>query len=403
MRTEGLSEQQQDGVWAGFRAGESLSGVARHQGTRLQNVQRFLAQTGGIRPVAQRRSGRQLSAADREEISRGLAAGASFRVIAAGIGRPHPTVTREVARNGGRDHYRATVADAAAFVRGRRPKASKLAACEALRGVVEAGLAADWSPQQVSRRLRLDHPDDPTMRVSHETIYLSLFQPGRRALRRGLCRHLRTRRVLRLPKRAKQSSGRGHLRGMTLIGDRPAEVATRSTPGHWEAVPVAAALTADLIRVPLALRRTLTWDRGREMAEHATVTAGTGCPVYFCDPASPWQRGSNENANRLHEILNVDGFGAVGLKISVYGHLTHADVVAGLTAAVRRGRVVRGHHRQLNPSQEIHALRTLRSSLHGFVTLEAAGRFTLDTDIDQSFTWMVTLIDHGLRSATTFP
>ncbi len=133
MRSEGLSEQQQDGVWAGVWAGESLSRIARHQGTRLQKVQRFLAQTGGIRPAPQHRSGRHLSAADREEISRGLAAGASFRVIAAGIGRPHPTVAREVARNGGRDHYRANLADVAAFARGRRPKASKLAACQRLR------------------------------------------------------------------------------------------------------------------------------------------------------------------------------------------------------------------------------------------------------------------------------
>jgi IS30 family transposase len=197
---------------------------------------------------------------------------------------------------------------------------------------VEARLGLDWSPQQISRRLVVDFPDDPAMRVCHETIYLSLFQPARKALHRGLARHLRSGRQIRHPKLPKKSSGRGRLRDMVLIADRPLEVADRMTAGHWEgdlimgrrpsavatlverttrylrlvALPdgitassVRAALVHNLNQVPADLRRTLTWDRGREMADHATLTAATACQVYFCDPRSPWQRGANENANRL--------------------------------------------------------------------------------------------------------
>jgi ParB-like chromosome segregation protein Spo0J len=174
MRSVGMSEQQVEQVWVGFRAGESLSRISRREGVPLQHVRRYLNQHGGVRPLPARRSPRQLSVVAREEISRGLARGESFRVIAALLGCAHTTVSREVARNGGRDAYRAAAADTAAFGRAHRPKASKLALAPVLRAVVEAGLGLEWSPQQISHRLRLDHPDDPVMRVSHETTLLCL-------------------------------------------------------------------------------------------------------------------------------------------------------------------------------------------------------------------------------------
>ena len=332
MRSFGMSEQQVEQVWVGFRAGESLSRIGRREGVPKQQVARYLQSHGGVRPLPARRSPRHLSVGQREEISRGLARGESFRVIAAGVGCAHTTVSREVARNGGRDAYRAAAADAAAFGRARRPKVSKLAASPMLRAVVESGLELEWSPEQISRRLRLDHPDDPVMRVSHETIYMAIFQPRRRAVKAKLHRQLRTGRLMRHPKSSAIPSGRGRLKNMVLIADRPADVADRLVAGHWEgdlvmgtrpsavatlverttrylrvvalpggikAAPVRAALVADLLNIDPGLRRSLTWDRGREMAEHAQLTTDTGCPVYFCDPRSPWQRGTNENMNRL--------------------------------------------------------------------------------------------------------
>jgi IS30 family transposase len=234
MRSFGMSEQQVEQVWVGFRAGESLSRIGRTEGVPKQQVARYLQSHGGVRPLPARRSPRHLSVVAREEISRGLAQGESFRVIAAGLGCSHTTVSREVARNGGRDAYRAAAADAAAFGRARRPKASKLAGVPVLRAVVEAGLELEWSPEQISHRLRLDHPDDPVMRVSHETIYMAIFQPHRRAVKAKLHRQLRTGRLMRHPKLAAVPSGRGRLKNMVLIADRPAEVADRLVPGHWE-------------------------------------------------------------------------------------------------------------------------------------------------------------------------
>jgi len=332
MRSFGMSKQQVEQVWAGFRAGESLSRIGRREGVPLQRVRRYLNQHGGVRPLPARRSSRQLTAVQREEISRGVARGESFRVIAARLRCAHTTVSREVGRNGGRDAYRAAAADVAAFDRAHRPKVSKLAAAPALRVAVEAGLELEWSPQQISHRLRLDHPDDPLMRVSHETIYLAIYQPHRRAVKAKMHRQLRSGRLMRHPKSAAIPSARGRLKNMVLLADRPTEVDDRIVPGHWEgdlvmgtrpsavatlverttrylrvvalpggikAAPVRAALVADLLEVAPGMRRSLTWDRGREMAEHAQLTTDTGCPVYFCDPRSPWQRGTNENTNRL--------------------------------------------------------------------------------------------------------
>jgi IS30 family transposase len=278
------------------------------------------------------RSALRLSLAEREEISRGLARGASLRAIARLLGRPPSTISREVAVNGGRRRYRACRADTAAVRRLCRPKASKLATCPRLRAVVEAKLELRWSPQQISGWLVETFPDDPEMRVSHETIYVSLFVQSRGALRKELTRYLRSGHSTRRPRGYSVMNGQGQLRATLNIRERPADANDRAVPGHWEgdllmgkrmraiatlverktrfvmlvALPnghaadvVADALAAKIVTLPDELRRSLTWDQGKEMAAHAQFSVKTGVPVYFCDPRSPWQRGSNENTNGL--------------------------------------------------------------------------------------------------------
>ena len=278
------------------------------------------------------RSTLRLSLAEREEISRGLAGGESLRAIARRLGRASSTVSREVSANGGRRRYRACRADKAAVRRMCRPKRSKLASCDRLRAVVEDKLELRWSPTQISGWLVETFPDDPEMRVSHETIYLSLFVQSRGALRKELTRYLRSGHSTRQPKGHTVMNGQGQLRGTLNISERPAEANDRAVPGHWEgdllmgkgmraiatlverktrfvmliALPkghaadvVADALAEKIVELPERLRRSLTWDQGKEMAAHARFTVKTGLPVYFCDPRSPWQRGSNENTNGL--------------------------------------------------------------------------------------------------------
>jgi IS30 family transposase len=282
--------------------------------------------------LAPKRSPLRLSTAEREEISRGLAAGESLRVIAGRLGRAPSTVSREVARNGGRPIYRACRADRAAVRNMRRPKVAKLARCLRLREAVEAKLERRWSPQQIASWLVLEFPDDAEMRVSHETIYLSLFVQSRGALRKELTRYLRMKRSVRRPGGKAPHNGQSHIPAMVNIRDRPAEADDRAVPGHWEgdliygqgpgvvatlverhsrfvmlvglpethrADVVAVALAAKITELPEHLRRSLAWDQGREMAQHAAFTIASGTPVYFCDPRSPWQRGSNENTNGL--------------------------------------------------------------------------------------------------------
>ncbi|WP_436975383.1 IS30 family transposase [Nocardia asteroides] len=306
--------------------------IADVVGSTHPRVSRFLRASGGIRPVPRRRRAGHLSLVEREEISRGIAVGWSGRVIAQHIGRSASTVAREIARNGGRDVYRAVVADAAAFERARRPKPSKLATDTSLRGMVATLLDEDWSPEQIARWLRRCHPGDAVRRVSHETIYRDLYTPTRKAFDRNLFHRLRGDRPFRRPRRKTVSHGRGRIRNMVSIHDRPAEADTRDVAGHWEgdlvfgarpsavatlvdratrytlvvALPegykadaVAEALTRHMGRLPGPLRRSLTWDRGREMAAHTVITDALSMPVYFCDPHHPWQRGTNENTNRL--------------------------------------------------------------------------------------------------------
>ena len=285
------------------------------------------------KPLAPRsRSPLRLSLLEREEISRGAASGESLRAIARHIGRAPSTVSREIARNGGRRRYRACRADGAALDHARRPKAAKLARCPQLRAVVEAKLTLRWSPQQIAGWLPRAFPDDAEMRVSHETIYLSLFVQSRGALRKELTRQLRSGHVSRRPRGHSTYNGQGRLRGILNVSERPAEADDRAVPGHWEgdllcgkrmtamatlverhsrfvllvALPdghradvVADALAARITSLPAQLQQSLTWDQGPEMASHARFTINTGVAVYFCDPRSPWQRGSNENTNGL--------------------------------------------------------------------------------------------------------
>lgn len=313
------------------RAGETHDGAAAAVGCSAKSVQRLLAKTGGVKSRAKPRSPLRLSLAEREEISRGLLAGESRRAIAARLGRSPSTVAREVATAGGARSYRAWCADERATRRARRPKQAKLAASPRLRREVQRLLRLRWSPQQIAARLILDHPDDPEMRVSHETIYQSLFVQGRGALRKELAQCLRSGRAQRRPQR--RTNGSGQLLDMVLISERPAEVQDRAIPGHWEgdliigrgsrsaigtlverqsrfvmlldlrkgrlAEQVKDALVLKIRELPEQLRRSLTWDRGKEMAEHLAFTIDTGVQVYFCDPRSPWQRATSENTNGL--------------------------------------------------------------------------------------------------------
>jgi len=271
----------------------------------------------------------RLGLADREEITVGLERRESFTAIAGRLGRAVSTVSREVNDNGGRDGYRACRAHQRAFERARRPKTPKLA-CPRLAALVSEWLAEWWSPEEIAQRLRIEHPDDPMMWVSHETIYQALFVQGRGELRRELTRCLRTGRARRRSRNRLETRG---IRGKVMISDRPAEAIDRAVPGHWEgdlvigkngasavgtlverttrfvlllhlpngrqAEQVEAAMRAAIATLPGELFRTITWDQGVEMARHATFTMATGIPIYFCDPHSPWQRGSNENTNGL--------------------------------------------------------------------------------------------------------
>ena len=329
---ERLTPEAIDQVWVRLRAGHAAKPAARALGLSPSTVRSYLLRCGGIRPDPRRRSPGRLGFAEREEISRGLAAGRSLRAIAAGLGRAPSTISREVAAHGGRDRYRAGAADQGAWLRATRPKTCKLATNPALAAIVAEKLQRRWSPQQIAGWLKSAFPDNQQMQVSHESIYRTLFIQSRGALRKELTKHLRTGRVIRRPQGTRLPDGRGGRPGILNISERPAEAQDRAVPGHWEgdlvfgkrmspvatlverstrfvmlvALPdghkadlVAEALAAKITTLPAALTRTLTWDQGHEMAAHARFTEATGVEVYFCDPKSPWQRGSNENTNGL--------------------------------------------------------------------------------------------------------
>jgi IS30 family transposase len=328
-----FSEADKKTIWDMREAGVPVKRIAKHLGRQNSSLRRFIADAGGRRPSARERCELRLSLAEREEISRGVAAGLSLRAIARGMGRAASTICREVNANGGRSKYRALPADRRAQRLALRPKQAKLASCRRLRSVVERKLEALWSPAQISGWLAEQYPNDSEMHVSHETIYQSLFVQSRGALKKELHACLRTGRAMRRAKAyTKGSVGQGQLRDMVMISERPAEVADRAVPGHWEgdlifgkkmtsigtlverhsryvillklphghsAAAVRQAMTKRILTLPAQLRRSITWDQGKEMAEHVKFTIDTGVQIYFCDPKSPWQRGSNENTNGL--------------------------------------------------------------------------------------------------------
>jgi IS30 family transposase len=327
-----LSVTQKSEVWRRWKAGESLHAIGRAVGKDHVVVRLLLKRHGGIAPPTRRRSQKTLTLAEREDISRGIASGGSLRAIAQQMRRAPSTVSREVARHGGRTQYRAGPADSQAWESARRPKPCRLARHAPLRELVAGKLLQDWSPKQISGWLQREYPNDESLRVSHETIYRSLFIQARGALKEELVKHLRSKRQIR---RSRHASAHGHSQGRIVdaisIRERPAEVEDRAVPGHWEGdllrgarnshvatlverhsrfvmlvkVPgkdtatVVAALSHHVLQLPEALRLSLTWDRGLEMAQHKDFTIATDMKVYFCDPQSPWQRGSNENTNGL--------------------------------------------------------------------------------------------------------
>ena len=328
----GLSSAERADMWRRWKSGYRMREIARALRCDHGSIRNLLAQRGGIGPSIRRRAKQALTLVEREDISRGIAADESARSIAARIGRAPSTISREIKRHGGRSSYRATDADKVAWESALRPKPCMLALNGKLRNIVASKLSLDWSPEQVAGWLKLRYPDDERMRVSHETIYRSLFIQARGVLKKELLAHLRTRRTLRHSRRAGTGDElRGRIPDAVSIRDRPAEVEDRAIPGHWEGdmisgsknshivtlverqsrytalvkvksketATVVAALTRQIRRLPTSLRRSLTWDRGHDMSKHKAFTVATNVKVYFCDPSSPWQRGSNENTNGL--------------------------------------------------------------------------------------------------------
>jgi IS30 family transposase len=334
-RRQALNEATKERIWELRAQGFSDAEINRRLGLGFHTVSRYLRALGGIRPTPRRRAEHCLSFAEREEISRGIARGHSARAIARTLGRSHTTIAREIGRCGGRTRYRAHTADREATRRSRRPRPTKLELCPELRVLIEERLREEHSPEQIAGWLRLAYPDNEAMQVSHETIYRALYVQGKGALKRELTRHLRRGRSRRYARsQSSKRSGQGKLTDMVMISERPPEVEDRAVPGHWEgdllmgnrqspaaiatlverqtrylqlvALPdgteaerVADALAKSIATLPAQLRRSLTWDQGHEMSEHRRFSVVSGVEVYFCDPQSPWQRGSNENTNGL--------------------------------------------------------------------------------------------------------
>jgi IS30 family transposase len=373
-----MTPQDHDKIWELVEAGESYTAIGKVIGRRLTTVRDYVNKHHGQRPLPSKpRSDKRLSVDEREEISRGLALDASFRTIAARIGRSPSTVSREVNTNGGRDRYRAVAADANVAQRAKRPKPSKLTTNERLRAAVEEKLVAFWSPEQIAGWLGVEHPDDPSMWVSHEAIYLALYA-GHLEQRPKQC--LRTRRSIRRRRHRRKNQGQGMIRNPTMISERPAHVADRIEPGHWEGDLIIgnrstamatlvervsrytlllqlpglrtmealnAAVIAAIELLPGTLRRSLAWDQGKEIHGHEALAEATGMTVFVCDPHSPWQRGTNENTNGLLRqwfprstnfyALSADTVTAVQHSLNqrprrTLGFRTPADVFASLAS-----------------------------------------------------------------------
>jgi len=326
------TESQKTLMWERWQKGESLQQIAQLFDRNHSSIQRILAETGGIRPTQRCRSRLALSLAEREEISRAVVADQSLRSIATSLGRAPSTISREIKRNGGQECYRASHADQAAWDRAHRPKTCKLVQNRVLAHIVAAKLRWQWSPEQIAGWLKRTYPGDENYRVSHETIYRSLFIQARGALKKELLQHLRRTRAMRRSRHHTQKTGdHGRIIDAVSISERPATVEDRAVPGHWEGdllfggrnsqiatlverstryvmlVKVAGkdtetvvnALIENARKLPQELYKSLTWDRGKEMADHKRFTLATNIKVYFCDPQNPWQRGTNENTNGL--------------------------------------------------------------------------------------------------------
>src|SRR3954469_21146451 len=351
----GFTAAEKTELWDRWKRGESLKAIGRAFGKESSSIYFLVAPHGGFRPAERRRSRLALTLAEREVISRGVTARRSARSIAKLLGRSPSTVSREMNRNGGCQRYRATVADENAWARSRRPKCCKLAINSRLRRAVTGKLRLDWSPEQIAGWLKRTHPEDEYNQVSHETIYRSLFVQARGVLKKELLGHLRSKRTIRRSKGAGANGDRrGQIADIVSIRERPAAVEDRAVPGHWEGdllsgsknshiatlverhtryvmltkvanketQTVVAALIRQAKKLPNELYKSLTWDRGKELADHRRFTLATDIAVYFCDPQSPWQRGSNENTNGL-----LGQYFPKGTDLSVYSQ-AHLNKVA---------------------------------------------------------------------------
>ena len=351
----GFSSAEKTELWDRWQRGESLKAIGRVFGKPSSSIYFQLSPHGGIRPSPRRRSRLALSLWEREEISRGIVARHSIRSMALLLSRSPSTVSREVRRNGGYDQYRAALADDMAWARARRPKRCKLALSSGMRRVVAMKLGLNWSPEQIAGWLKRAHPGAGSYQVSHETIYRSLFVQARGVLKKELLQHLRSKRTIRRSKEARRKGvGRGQITDMVSIRERPASVEDRAVPGHWEGdllsgsknsyiatlverqtryvmlvkvanketLTVVSALIRQARKLPTELYKSLTWDRGKELADHRRFSLATDIDVYFCDPQSPWQRGSNENTNGL-----LRQYFPKGTDVSVYSQ-AHLNKVA---------------------------------------------------------------------------
>ena len=351
-------------MWDRWRAGDSLQTIARLFDRNHSSIQQILAETGGIRPAQRRRSRLALSNSEREEISRSLVAGRSIRSIAGTLGRAPSTISREINRNGDSKSYRANIADQAAWNRARRPKLCKLAMNPLVAQIVASKLRLQWSPEQIAGWLKREYADDMSNHVSHETIYRTLYIQARGALKKELLAHLRRSRAMRRSRHHTQKTdNHGKIIDTVSISERPASIADRAVPGHWEGdllfgsknsqiaplverqtryvmlvkvaskdtVSVVGALIENARLLPHELYKTLTWDRGKEMAAHARFTLATDIQMYFCDPQNPWQRGTNENTNGL-----LRQYFPKGIDISIYSQEQLNDVARMLNQRPRK-------------------------------------------------------------------
>src|SRR5476651_1781891 len=351
----GFTAAEKTELWERWQRGESLKAIGRAFGKPSSSIHNQVAPHGGIRPAPRRRSRLTLTLSEREEISRSIAAHQSCRSMARLLGRSPSTVSRELKRNGGYDRYRAAVADEQAWARSRRPKRCKLASSPWLRRAVASKLRLNWAPEQIAGWLKRSHPGDESHCVSHETIYSSLFVQARGVLKKELLGYLRSKRAIRRSRRADPNGDRrGQITDLVSISERPAAVEDRAVPGHWEGdllsgsknsyiatlverhtryvmlakvankdtQTVVSALIKQAKTLPNELYKSLTWDRGKELSDHRRFTLATDIDVYFCDPQSPWQRGSNENTNGL-----LRQYFPNGTDLSVYSQ-AHLNKVA---------------------------------------------------------------------------